>query len=165
MVDDRIRIRVNLSQGELELEGSAALLKQYEVTLQPLLEKLLAAPTKLVGSSKGSEKPPTASSTLDIPEAFGEFFHMVPKGAKKADQLLAAAFFVQQKSPDGIYTVADAASTLVNVGVKLSNPNEFNRLNKEAKLVFSMGPGKWKVADGGIDRLKSLLTELADEEE
>src|SRR5581483_7277396 len=99
MSNANIRIRVNRSTGDLEIEGSAELVNEWWDKLWPTLsENTLTAPL----SAKQFRG--VVSSHSEIPDIFGEFLHEFRSDITDVDRVLIAAAFVQAKEAERTFT-------------------------------------------------------------
>jgi hypothetical protein len=154
------RIRLNVSTGELELEGSEAFIAKYDASIGEMLLRLRHAPERATAGGAGGEKsglPPEGTAaggveTLD----FGEALHGLPRNATAPEQILLAAKFASKASADGSFTTGDANQLLIGQGVKLSNASQAMHQNQVAKRVFKAG-GKWRLSREGEAHLKTLV--------
>ncbi len=146
------RIRVSLTAGELELEGSEEFIGQYQDTLDSVLQRLRDGATPA-----GPAAPPPAvdNSPAKKAEEFGEALQSFSSGANDTDRMLLAGSFAQRSSPVKTFATGDAAKLLIEQGIKPGNPSQCMTNNLKAKRVFKVG-GKYKVSKQGEDHMKSL---------
>jgi hypothetical protein len=168
MESSKIRVRVNLNNREFEVEGEQAIVfKNFGDLLQDYLNAIKKEATSNGVESKirRHEKGTTLNNVEEgnktdpqiLPENFGEFFHAFPKGISNVDKLLAACFFVQKHSENKTFTVKEANDLLVQQGVKLSNPNAFNKANISTKRIFKMTGKNYRVSDNGMEAVMNML--------
>lgn len=147
------RLRINLAQGEFEVEGSEAFVKAYAERFEALLERLngaaAAAPPKGLLQGVPVEGPP-------VPPSFGEIVQKLPRTASDVDRILVAGHFAQLRSPDKSFSTADANALLTEQGIKVGNPSQCVRQNLVAKRVFKH-QGRYRVSQAGVDQLRQLL--------
>lgn len=157
---DGARFRVNLSTGELEVEGSEAFVSQYAESIESLLERLLeqgpAAPAVPAAAQPATPAPAGAPAAASVAadEPFGEVLHSL-SSKSGTDQILLAGLYVGKSRDDGTFSTIEAHQRLMEQGVKLSNASQSMKNNLNAKRVFKVGKG-FKVAKQGVDHLKSL---------
>ena len=168
------RVKITLSSGEFEIEGSEDFISSYADTiagLASLLEKTNPKP----GATEGKESnqnpgkqftifDPSAPSpensltpTLASPDSFGELYYKVPKSTSKTDIVLLASYFVQSHNGEGTFTTREVNKLLRDHGIDLTNPAHFNKLNQDYKKVFKMRQGQYKVSEEGVEHLKGIL--------
>lgn len=158
------RVRISLSTGELEIEGSSEFVASYDDAIKDMLERLANEPVSALSMS-GAQ---TASATDEnqaggVPSQgfgprsdhreFGEVLHELPSNATGTDQILVAAWYVGGDEP---VSTADAHKLLIEHGVKLSNAAQCMRQNLSSKRVFKSG-NKWRISKPGKEYLKSSL--------
>lgn len=155
---ENARIHVNLTTGELEIEGSESFVAQYADSIESVLERLRNdSPSSAVLAPQ-----PTATATGAAPtpasrsgeEPFGEVLHSL-SSKSGTDQILLAGYHIGKISTDGTFSTIDAHKLLIEQGVKLSNASQSLKNNVTAKRAFKVG-SRYKVAKSGIDYLKTL---------
>jgi hypothetical protein len=153
VAEQQARLRINLSQGEFEVEGSEAFVRGYAERFEALLERL----------NGGADAPAPAPTPLlaGIPVAgparsFGEVIHHLPRTATDVDRILAAGHFAQLRSADRSFATGEANALLTEQGIKVGNPSQCVKQNLVAKRVFKH-QGRYRVAQTGIDHLRQLL--------
>jgi hypothetical protein len=155
---EKARIRVSLTTGELEIEGTEAFVSQYAESIDAVLERLRADG---VVAPAGAAAPSSASSTggslppvpVDV-EPFGEVLHSL-SSKSGTDQILLAGYYVGNSVADGTFSTNEAHARLIEQGVKLSNASQSMKNNLSSKRVFKVGT-RFKIAKTGVDHLKSL---------
>jgi hypothetical protein len=70
--------------------------------------------------------------------------------------MLIAGFYIQSQSPDNSFVTITANDLLKEQGIKLSNAAECNIKNKNAKKVFSLTKGKYRISQTGITHISKL---------
>jgi hypothetical protein len=154
---DTGRIRINLSLGELEIEGTEAFVSQYADSIEAIVERLrseaISPPAKLppLASDAGTIRPSTTASS---DEPFGEILHALASKSG-TDQILLSGYYVAKDSAEGTFSTSDAHQLLIEQGVKLSNASQSMKNNLTSKRVFKVG-NRFKVARTGLDHLKAL---------
>ncbi|NBC96240.1 MAG: hypothetical protein GVY27_07800 [Deinococcus-Thermus bacterium] len=102
------RLRVNLTQGEFEVEGDEDFVRAYAERIEALLERL--GPSS---ATDGPPDPPPAASpppvvsppaalapaTADEPP-FGEWLQGLPRNATDVDRMLLAGLHLQRRAAD-----------------------------------------------------------------
>ncbi len=150
-MEQRTRIRINLAQREVEIEGSESFVRGYERRIESLLERLLAQ-----AAAQPAAAPPDATSSSPL-GSFGEFIHHLPSRATEVDKMLAAGFWVQQGNPDRSFSTAEASRRLAEHGIKIGNPSQCVRQAMQAKRAFSVQKGRYRVAQRGQEHLRRLM--------
>ena len=154
---ERTRVRINLAQAEVEIEGSEGFVEGYRPLLEALLERLPREPV--------AESPPAADSAPPAPPAaapraelgpFGEFLHHLPSGATEVDRMLAAGYYLQQLSTDDSFATGDANRRLAEHGIKIGNPSQCVRQSLTARRVFAVSRGRFRVSQSGRAYLRQL---------
>ncbi len=154
------RVRVSLTTGELEIEGSEAFVSQYADSIGSVLERLLkdgpsvpvpAAASVITPVAAGSGSAPTVSSG---DEPFGQVLHSLTSKSG-TDQILLAGYYTAKSTSDGTFSTNDAHKLLIEQGVKLSNASQSMKNNLTSKRAFKVG-SRFKIAKTGIDYLNTL---------
>ena len=150
-MDQRGRLRINLTQREFEVEGSEAFVRSFATRVEELLELLDVVPAPEAGSHT-----PPAVEAADL-GTFGEFMLRLPGTATDVDRMLAAGWFVQATGADDTFTTAEANRRLTEQGVKLGNPSQCVKQSLLAKRVFLVSKGRYRVSQQGRAHLRQLL--------
>ena len=121
---DKDQAKISLKVGEIEfsIEGSTEYVEQQ----YKQMEKRLNLKEKLESSTKTqrSRKPQNSSSKTSTKKyGFKGWLEKLPKGLKKRDYALVAAYFNQSKSKDATFRTRDVSSTLKAQGIKVANPS------------------------------------------
>lgn len=159
------RLKVNLAQGEFEVEGSEAFVRGYAQRIEALLAQI--APR---GDAPPSAIPTPAPASVGAPPAtvvegppFGELIQTLPRNATDVDRMLLAGVFLQQRAAERAFATADANRLLLEHGIKLGNPSQSVKQNLVAKRAFAVQRGRYRVAQGGLAHLEQLTgRKLAD---
>ena len=151
-MDQRTRLRINLTSREFEVEGSEAFVRAYAERFDELLAGMTAAPPEPVVPAAAAEERPRAS-----PGNFGEFVQTLPRSATDVDKMLAAAFFAQSRSGDNAFSTGDANTLLMDQGIKVGNPSQCVKQSLVAKRVFQVQRGRYRVGQPGLDHLRQLM--------
>ncbi len=159
-MNERARIRINLSQGELEVEGSEAFVERWTYPLRTLLDRLLEGGPAAVPATSGAALPLRATAESSPLGSFGEFVHHLPSGATEVDRMLAAGFWCQQHNPDRAFTTAEASRRLAEHGFRIGNPSQCVRQSIMAKRVFVVQKGRYRVSHHGKHYLRQLMGEV-----
>lgn len=156
-MEDRARIRINLAQREVEIEGSESFVERHTGRLELWLERFDAEPAPAdsapgAGDAEAAPRP----ERVDL-GAFGEFFHHLPKSATEVDKVLAAGFYLQQHATDQTFTTAEANKRLLEHGHKVGNPSQCVRQSLMAKRLFMVSRGRYRISDTGRQYLRQLM--------
>jgi hypothetical protein len=154
--ENRVRVRINRSTGELEVEGTE---QQVTAWWEKLWPQLSNAPT------------PTAPSNLmqplalahsggnhDLPEIFGEYYSEFRSDVTDVDRVLIAGSFVQARDSERVFTTKGANQLLLDQNIKVTNASENVRRLTQTKRVFVVSDGRFRVSTIGIEHLKTLRT-------
>ncbi len=156
---DQGRIRISLSAGELEVEGSAEFVAKYDDAIAAMLGRLREQPAPALRAS-GSVKPQSDSRAVPAGSTelgeFGEVLHALPKGASGVEQILVAGYYAAQANADKTFSTADANKLLIDQGVKLSNASQALKNNLGSKRVFKSGKA-YKVSRTGEEYVQGLI--------
>ena len=154
-MDQRGRVRINLTQREFEVEGSEEFVRGFANRIGELLDLLDVAPLPVATAPVGEAAVPGQDAAgLGT---FGEFLLRLPSAATDVDKMLAAGFFVQATSADDAFTTADANRRLTEQGIKLGNPSQCVKQSLLAKRVFLVSKGRYRVSQQGRAHLRQLL--------
>ena len=153
-MDQRGRLRINLSQREFEVEGSEEFVRGFADRIQELLDLFDLPPpaaAAVATPENGATEPPAALGT------FGEFILRLPSSSTDVDKMLAAGFYVQATSSDDAFATGDANRRLTEQGIKLGNPSQCVKQSLLAKRVFLVSKGRYRVSQPGRAHLRQLL--------
>ncbi len=158
-MENPVRIHVNLSAKEFEVEGSEQFVKEYLDKLENLLLVVTDANASKseVSESTDNLKLQSQMEKTEIPETFGEYLHLFPKNITNVDRVLIAGYFLQSKFEDKSFTTTKANELLLEQGIKIANPADCVSKNKNTKRVFVVKKGEFRVSSDGIDYINSLL--------
>ena len=156
-MSERSRVRINLAQSELEVEGTEAFVEGFRPQIDALLERLpqaivltRARPTDTVAPAAAPPPP-----SVELPP-FGEYLHFLPQSATEVDRMLAAGFYLQQLSTDDSFATGDANKRLAEHGIKIGNASQCVRQSLTARRVFSVQRGRFRVSQQGRAYLRQL---------
>lgn len=153
-MSERSRVRINLAQSELEVEGTEAFVEGFRTQIDALLERLPQA-TVLAQPAQAGSVATTPPAKLDLPP-FGEYLHFLPQSATEVDRMLAAGFYLQQLSSDDSFATGDANKRLAEHGIKIGNASQCVRQSLTARRVFSVQRGRFRVSQQGRSYLRQL---------
>ncbi len=160
MDEQHARLHVNLTTREFEVEGSESFVREYSEKIQNMLATSAASrhkPQPAVQETVEQEKP-TAST--DLPATFGEYLHMFPSDLKDVDKILIAGYYIQRNVPENAFTTVAASKLLKDQSIKLANPSNCVKHNRDAKKVIAISKGRFRVSQPtGLNHIQSLLGE------
>lgn len=161
-MSERSRVRINLAQAEIEVEGSESFVAGFRPQLDALLERLAAASAARETAAGAADVPPkplptapTAPAKLALPP-FGEYLHFLPPTATEVDRMLAAGFYLQQLATDDSFATGDANKRLAEHGIKIGNASQCVRQSLAARRVFAVTRGRFRVSQQGRAYLRQL---------
>lgn len=165
MSETRTRLKINLSEGAFEVEGSEAFVERYVERIDALFAGLAngrgAAPAlaepSATGSSSAAASPRSANGVAtSVPSHIGEWLEHMPRSATDVDRMLLAGYFAQLRSGDQSFGTGEANTLLTDQGIKVGNPSQCVKQNLVAKRVFKH-QRRYRVSQTGIDQLRQLL--------
>ena len=173
MDQTRTRLKINLSQGEFEIEGSEAFVERYAERIDSLFANLEDArnidhtatgvgTTANSGNVSSTTSAPNASPANGTakdghaPEHLGEWLEHMPRSATDVDRLLLAGYYAQLRSADQCFGTGEANALLTDQGIKVGNPSQCVKQNLVAKRVFKHHR-RYRVSQTGLDQLRQLL--------
>lgn len=159
----RTRLKINLSQGEFEVEGSEAFVERYAQRIDALFagleDRRTEAQTLPVtnASSTSPPKPPVnGAADAALPEHLGEWLEHMPRSATDVDRILLSGYYAQLRSSDQCFGTGEANALLTDQGIKVGNPSQCIKQNLVAKRVFKHHR-RYRVSQTGLDQLRQLL--------
>ncbi len=164
MDEPRARLRLNLSQGEVEIEGSERFVARYAERFDALLARLplrddaavpLAAAAPALPAQAAPDAPlPLAPARDD--QHFGLLLQALPRSASDVDRILLAGYHVQRFSADKSFGTGEANALLVEQGIKVGNPSQCVKQNLIARRVFRH-QRRYRLSQVGQEHLRQLL--------
>lgn len=159
------RVRINLEQREVEIEGSEEFIAEYSDKIKELLALVTKSPpenSKLPASNPqiltASPEAVAPSNPIDSPpDTFGSFYQHVPKDASGVDKFLAAAWYAQQASEDQLFDTVEANDLLKEQGFKLGNASDSRVGNMKKNFIFAY-KGRYRISETGIEHLRELIS-------
>ena len=151
MEEKTARIRINVSAGEIEIEGTEAFVREYVDKFEDLFESLKKRPQVAPAPQKlALPEQVSVPAEAEIPEVFGEYLQRFPKSITDVDKVLVAAHFVQLHDSEKSFTTRSASKLLTEQGFKVANPSDCVKKNTKTKRVFALEKGKYRVSQLGI---------------
>ncbi|HTE01477.1 MAG TPA: hypothetical protein VK668_19455 [Mucilaginibacter sp.] len=166
METKEISIRINLESREFEIKGDSNYVNDH---YGDYIMECLGIIKSSSNLKKNDQSPPSntkhqsqsrteSGNDGGIPDSFGEYLNKFPKTISNVDKLLIACYHVQSKNDNKAFTISEASSLLINQGIKLSNPNSFNKANLDAKKIFKLTGNNYRVSETGVNHIKSVMT-------
>lgn len=172
---DLAKVRINLSSGEIEIQGSEEFVERQLENLETIIETVgFLAPTDEENNltedeqieketQEEVEKSSTGTDDLSVPDNFGEWLHKFPRELSENDLALLTGYYVQRNSEDSDFKTLDVNKHLKEQGIKLSNTSRAAQRLAEAKQTFvTRKKGRmafYRVSRDGKVHLKSLLSQ------
>jgi hypothetical protein len=165
------KFKLNLTSGEIEVEGSEEFvisqIQSIESLLSLLKQKSLSKPVTHPQSTIDNDSQKDDDSTSEgtavanqIPDTFGEWMNTFKSNILDVDKALITARFVQSKSATNDFKTAEVNKALKDHGIKLSNPSTTLGLLVSKKLMFQtrkVGVLKYlRVSQDGQAHLETL---------
>ena len=158
----RTRLKINLSQGEFEVEGSEAFVERYAQRIDTLFAGLenarietRPAPPSSEADAAGPARPVNGAA-VTAPDHLGEWLEHMPRSATDVDRMLLSGYFAQLRSADQCFGTGEANALLTDQGIKVGNPSQCVKQNLVAKRVFKHHR-RYRVSQTGLDQLRQLL--------
>lgn len=157
MMSGLAKLRLNFTSREIEIEGSIDAIDRYLDRFDEIIDAFQDPnPVPLVMASP-SPNQATAQEPRAMPTEFGEYLHQFPADITDVDRILIAASFTQQENPDNTFSTRSANDLLQNQGVKVANASECVRRNVQAKRVFAVTKGSYRVSRNGDSHIADML--------
>lgn len=157
------KVRISYGKTEIELEGSETFVREQLDNIDSLLGLFMPGDDAEGHGASAPDSTPvpnpthdTAKSTSAMPETFGEYLNQFKKVLSQEEQMLIAGYFVQKKSTDNSYTTKEANDLLKEQGIKVGNAAQAVTVAKNAKRVFALQRGKFRVSQPGVDHINTL---------
>jgi hypothetical protein len=152
-LDDTARVRLDLTQRAFEVEGREAFVREMVDRLEETLN-LLGGAFEAVPVAEARAEPPGDAASLG---SFGEFIQRLPSAATEVDRMLAAGYWVQRQSGDDAFGTGEANRRLAEQGIKLGNPSQCVRQSLNARRLFAVQRGRFRVSQAGRQYLRQLI--------
>ncbi len=159
MDETRARLKINLSQGEFEVEGSEAFVERYAERIDALFsnfqkDQIIERP--IISTTSVEAADANGESTIEAPQHIGEWLELMPRSATDVDRMLLAGYVAQLRSGDQSFGTGEANLLLTDQGIKVGNPSQCVKQNLVAKRVFRH-QRRYRVSQTGLDQLRQLL--------
>jgi hypothetical protein len=158
-MEQRARIRVDLAQRAFEIEGSETFVRELLDRLEDLVQNGAHAEPVPAAEAPSVPGPAPAAVTSEL-GSFGEFIQRLPSSATEVDRMLAAGYWCQAQSADDAFATGDANRRLTEQGIKLGNPSQCVRQSLNARRVFAVQRGRFRVSQIGRHYLRQLVGDL-----
>lgn len=145
-MSEHANFRINMKTGEIEISGSEQFVNSKIESLEEVLVLVSEFNTGVdeddgalsVELSTQSEQSANraASNGMEIPETFGEWMHSFRDDITDIEKALITARFVQAQSPDNDFKTAEVNKSLIDHGIKLSNPSNSLKKLEARKFLF-----------------------------
>lgn len=164
MEEKTARIRINVSAGEIEVEGTETFVREYAEKFEILLKSLKEPPPQVAPVRMTLPEQELVPTKTDMPAVFGEYLQQFPKSTTDIDRVLIAAYFVQSQDPDTcFFTTRNANNLLTEQGFKVANASDCVKKSIKTKRVFVVDKAKrkckYRVSQPGIDYINGLMEE------
>lgn len=172
-MENNARIRINLSTLELEIEGPEEFVNAYADKVGEFMELLkkkadeipvvMSGPNGSLaeniqeGPGRPEEEIQQKSALGPVPETFGEFYLRAAKNINDIDKVLLGGYFIQHKNDKNIFSTREVSAVLKENGIYLKNPSHSIKLNLDARRIFSVKKGCFRVSEEGLERLSSVV--------
>jgi hypothetical protein len=155
-LEDRARVKINLAEREIEIEGSEAFVGRWSERLEDMLALLgqTGAPPLPEPPESAADRPPAGEAELG---PFGAFIQRLPNAATEVDKMLAAGFWSQGQSADQAFATSEASRLLAEHGVRIGNPSQCVRQSLMARRVFMVQKGRYRISQQGRGHLRQLM--------
>jgi hypothetical protein len=156
-MENSARIRISLSTKELEIEGTEQFVKEYAEIIENLLLSFTNTniPTNIIPDDTANNNS-DAPDAKGLPATFGEYLHGFQSNITDVDRILIAGFFVQSQSADNSFNTLSANDLLKEQGIKLVNAAASVTKNKNAKRIFALTKGSFRVSQTGSTHISNL---------
>lgn len=142
------KIRINLSQAEIEIEGTEEFVEKHLKKVEEYLQlcKTIAPskppainvnPNSNVGQSNDSKKRENNDGQLS--KIFGEWIHKMPSNATDQIKILFAGYYTQKNSEGNCFNASSVNQILKDHGIKVANSSTTVKRLNDAKKIFQIG--------------------------
>lgn len=141
------KIRINLSQAEIEIEGTEEFVEKHLKKVEEYL-KLSETEGSLKPAAKASISSETSHPTIpkksdgnekQLPEIFGEWIHKMPSNATDQVKVLFAGYYIQKHNEGNCFNASSVNQLLKEHGIKIANTSTTIRRLSDGKKIFQIG--------------------------
>ncbi|SNB67098.1 hypothetical protein SAMN07250955_105255 [Arboricoccus pini] len=156
MTNQHARIKINLAQREIEIEGAENFVSHWADRLDELLGYFGNSEESRQKAEEDKPEGPRQLTGDDL-GAFGEFIQSLPNASTEVDKMLAAGLWVQRRSNDDAFGTGDASRHLADHGMRIGNPSQCVRQSLMAKRLFMVQRGRYRISQQGYNYLRQLI--------
>jgi hypothetical protein len=149
-----VTVRISFSAREVEVSGPNDVVTDWLEKLDKYIVTFAELPNT---PDPARSHAAIRTDQTNMPDTFGEYFHRFPRNITDVDRILIACHFIQQRSEENQFTTAEARELLEHQNVRVGNPSECVRRNVDARRVFPLARGAYRVSMDGINHLESLF--------
>lgn len=159
--------RVNVRNGEIEIQGSEEFIErqiqQLESTLETILQlfEVVEKEEELVEGVPEEEPREPITADKGVPDSFLEWLYKFPKNVNDQEKALIAGYFLQHNSADNRFLSSDVPKLLRDNGVTIQNSNVQLRRLAAKRLIIPVGrSGRrtfYRVSQQGQEYLYDLM--------
>jgi len=149
MENPQVKIRINLSQAEIEVEGSEEFVEKHidkmekyfrliKINIPSVLSVASETATNVSDSHEKAISPRAdlLNNVTEIPTQFGEWIHKFPTSASDAQKVLFAGYYCQKQSENNSFNSILVNKLLIDHGIKLSNTSARIKDLLDSKKIF-----------------------------
>ena len=155
---DRARIRINLTQREIEVEGTDIFVSEWIEKLKHFLVRDQQDLPLTPGLKNSDTQTNTRNDSSRL--AFGQFIQGLNISATDVDRMLATGYWVQLGNANECYTTGETSRLLSDQGFKIGNPSQCVKQALLAKRCFMIAKGQYRVSATGRQYLRHLMGDL-----
>lgn len=141
------KIRINMSQAEIEIEGSEEFVEKHIKKMGDyfqLCETII--PAKSAAKASHSSEDPSSNQLKNgdecdkqLPSTFGEWINKAPSNATDSVNVIFAGFYNQKHSEGNCFNSSSVNQLLKDHGIKVANVSTTIKRILEAKKIFQVG--------------------------
>jgi len=146
------KIRINLSQAEIEIEGSEEFVEKHINKIDDYFQlSKIKIPTPHAPKALNSNKEPSSNQSKKVeeseglPSSFGEWIHKTPSNATDPVKVIFAGYYNQKHSENNSFSSSSVNILLKDHGIKVSNVSMTIKRLVEGKKIFQMGKAEGSI--------------------